>query len=117
MKAQATLEMMMLFSFTIIAIMIIAQSLLYSYTLVEEKNKALRSRAALENDLLTFSIMCNGDVDPPSSAIKTSSDYYFSLENWLVRIKIKDRYGALTEVGNFSAITLGCYPYGKKSFV
>lgn len=108
MKAQATLEAMILFATTIIMIMIITQSLLSSYVAFEKRSSELVSRAALEKDLVAFSINCNSDINNlPSPVLAPSGNYKLKASYWFVTLVMNQSSGYNDEM-NISAVTTGC---------
>ncbi len=105
MKAQVTIEMLMLFATTLIAISLMAQALLHSYELAQKQSVAARHRALVENDIFMNELLCNSDVVPPKQVRQQTSTARIRIEKWVIKL-VAAEAGMEQE---FSGIFAGCY--------
>ncbi len=103
MRAQATIEMLMLFATTILAIAIITQALLHSYDLAQKQSSAVRARALVENNIFMNEILCKSDIEPPRQLTHQNAIAKMKIEEWMIIVNADS-----AAQQNFSGIFVGC---------
>lgn len=102
MRAQVTIETLMLFAVTLVAVSLITQALLHSYGIAKKQSSEAQDRALVENDIFMNELLCNSDVLPPQQIRQQTSIARIRIEKWAIKMVTADKEQ------EFSGMFLGC---------
>lgn len=106
MKGQVTMELLLLFSVMLLVISMLSQALFYSYSISIEKSRLTQQRALIENDILMYEILCNGDLALP---VQFKSPFATGIKpyKWSISLAVNG-----SQSSDFSGIFTGCHTDG-----